>query len=129
MSTAAARKSKPATRSKRRIANAIANAALEWSLGNEGSCERPPQTCAEGCVSNGRDRCQSFAMSWLTSSASAAEARADADASFHFELPPGRARSHSPAAAAAYRGTAHFSKKLPARPSQECSATKTLIAW
>ena len=48
MMAAAARKTEPTTRSNMNTAIAIANAALAWSLGNDGSCERAPQTCAEG---------------------------------------------------------------------------------
>jgi len=42
--TAAAKKIEPTSRSKRKTANAIANAALAWSLGKDGSCDRLPQT-------------------------------------------------------------------------------------
>ena len=47
---------------KRKMTNASPKAALARSLGNDGSCERLPHTCALGWVANGRSRCQIFAI-------------------------------------------------------------------
>src|SRR6266540_4054391 len=91
---AATRNSEPASRSKKRTVKAIAKAALAWSEGKEGSCERLPQTCAEGWAANGRARWQSLPIAWLTSSASAAEASAEVALSFHlFRVSRGRGRA------------------------------------
>src|SRR4051794_24972750 len=90
---AAARKIEPTTRSKRNTANAIANAALAWSLGNDGSCDRLPQTSAEGWLAYGRARCHTCAISWFITRARPADANADAHASFHFRPEPGRANN------------------------------------
>src|SRR5205809_1411576 len=125
---AAARKIEPTNRSKRNTAKAIANAALAWSLGKDGSCERFPQTCAERWSANGRARSQTWAMSWLISNASPDDASAEAHASFHFRLDPGRANSHRANVATARAGTAQFSTTLSPLPIHEWRTTNWLRA-
>ena len=85
---ATTRNSAPARREKASTANAIANAAAAWSLGNDGSVVRAVSTCVRsGWSANGRGRAQRREITWFTARATAAAASADAEASLHFGLP------------------------------------------
>ena len=83
MRAATARKAAPARREKAKTANAIANAAAAWSLGNDGSVVLAPRTCVSAVwVVNGRGRSQRWEIAWFASSATAAATSAEAEASF-----------------------------------------------
>jgi hypothetical protein len=83
MSAATARKTAPARREKAKTANAIANAAAAWSLGNDGSVVLAPRTWVSAeWVANGRGRSQRCDISWFARSATAAATSAEAEASF-----------------------------------------------
>jgi hypothetical protein len=99
--TATASSAIPSRRWKISTANAIANATLAWSLGNELSA--PWWTSSTVCLgwsANGRAWYQRCPRTALVSSATTAAMPAEAAASFERCEPPGRARNHVSAAIA-----------------------------
>src|SRR5919198_319038 len=105
------RKTAPTRTLKKRRANAIAKAAVAWSLGKEGSPDRcASKTVLAGGAANGRSRNQKCPMIWLATSPRPAAAQAQAVASRQRSASPGRSKSHRTRVAAAKIGTLQEAK-------------------